>query len=128
MEGLMYSLCVQCYGLRSTELETRPMRQQTLSEATVEQYPKPPRRERFLDEMNHVVAWVDLVALIEQSYPKAEGLGRPPVADARYNSHAMRQFVGSDLGREPVPDEMTICKFLIWLAAHQIGSQLFAGI
>jgi IS5 family transposase len=150
MEGLMYSLCVQCYGSRSTESETHPMLQQTLSGATVEQYPKPPRRERFLDEMNHVVLWVDLVALIEPGYPKAEGLGRPPVSverllqlhrlqhsftlwgpvveNARYNSHAMRQFVGIDLGSESVPDEMTICKFRHRLEACQIGAQLFAGI
>jgi IS5 family transposase len=128
MEGLMYSLCVQCYGSRSTELETRPMLQQALFEAIVEQYPKPPRRERFLDKMNYVVPWVDLVALIEPGYPKAEGLRCPPVADAWHNSHAMRQFVGIDLGREPVPDETTICKFRIWLEAHQIGAQLFAGI
>ena len=118
----MYFLCVQCYGSRSTEVETRPTLQQTLSEATVEPYPKPPRRERFLDEMNHVVAWVDLVAPIEPGYAKAEGLGCPSVVNAWYNSHAMRQFVRIDLGREPVPDEMTICKFRHWLETHQIGA------
>jgi len=40
----------------------------------------------------------------------------------------MRQFVGIDLGREPVPDETTICKFRHLLEAHQIGEQLFARI
>jgi IS5 family transposase len=33
------------------------------------------------------------------------------VEEALYDSRAMRQFVGIDLGREPVPDETTICKF-----------------
>jgi len=40
----------------------------------------------------------------------------------------MRQFVGIDLGREPVPDETTICKFRHFLEAHQLGQQLFARI
>ena len=40
----------------------------------------------------------------------------------------MRQFVGIDLGHEPVPDETTICKFRHLLESHQLGEQLFAGI
>jgi IS5 family transposase len=45
-----------------------------------------------------------------------------------YDSRAMRQFVGIDLGREPVPDETTICKFRHLLEAHHVGEQLFARI
>ena len=33
------------------------------------------------------------------------------VAEALYDSRAMRRLVGIDLGPEPVPDETTICKF-----------------
>ena len=55
-------------------------------------------------------------------------LSDPAVEEALYDSHAMRQFVGIDLGREPVPDETTICKFRHLLEAHQIGEQLFARI
>lgn len=36
--------------------------------------------------------------------------------------------MGIDLGREPVPDETTICKFRHLLETHQLGQQLFAGI
>jgi len=126
------------------------MQQQTFAEVTFEQYRKHTRRERFLDEMNRVVPWMDLVAAIEPVYPKAEGPGRPPVGvermlrlhclqqwftlsdpaveEALYDSHAMRQFVGIDLGREPVPDETTICKFRHLLETHQLGQQLFARI
>lgn len=126
------------------------MPQQTFAEVTFEQYRKPTRREQFLDEMNRVVPWAELVAAIEPVYPKAEGAGRPPVGvermlrlhclqqwfnlsdpaaeEALYDSRAMRQFVGIDLGREPVPDETTICKFRHLLEAHQIGEQLFARI
>ena len=126
------------------------MQQQTFAEVTFEQYRKPTRRERFLDEMNRVVPWAELVAAIEPVYPKADGPGRPPVGvermlrlhclqqwfnlsdpaveEALYDSRAMRQFVGIDLGREPVPDETTICKFRHLLEAHQLGEQLFARI
>lgn len=40
----------------------------------------------------------------------------------------MRQLVGIDLGREPVPDGMTICKFRHRLEPHQLGQPLFARI
>jgi IS5 family transposase len=126
------------------------MQQSTFAEVTFEQYRKPTRREQFLDEMNRVVPWAELVAVIEPVYPKADGPGRPPVGvermlrlhclqqwfnlsdpaveEALYDSRAMRQFVGIDLGREPVPDETTICKFRHLLETHQLGQQLFARI
>ena len=126
------------------------MEQQTFAEGRFELYRKQTRRERFLDEMNRVVPWVDLVAVIEPVYPKAEGPGRPPVGvermlrlhclqpwfnlsdpaveEALYDSRAMRQFVGSDLGREPVPEETTTCTFRHLLEAPQRGKQLFARI
>jgi len=61
------------------------MHQQTFAEGTFEQYRKSTRRERFLDEMNRVVPWADLVAAIEPGSPKTEGPGRPPV---RRRTHA----------------------------------------
>jgi IS5 family transposase len=126
------------------------MAQQTFAEVTFAQYRKSTRRERFLDEMNRVVPWAELVAVIEPVYPKADGPGRPPVGvermlrlhclqqwfnlsdpaveEALYDSRAMRQFVGIDLGREPVPDETTICKCRHLLEAHELGKQLFTRI
>lgn len=126
------------------------MQQQTFAEVTFEQYRKATRRERFLDEMDRVIPWRELAAIIEPFYPKADGAGRPPVGvermlrihclqqgfnlsdpaveEALYDSRAMRQFVGIDLGREPVPDETTICKFRHLLEAHQVGERLFARI
>ncbi|MDF0665656.1 MAG: IS5 family transposase [Nitrospira sp.] len=126
------------------------MQQATFVEVTFEQYPKSTRRERFLDEMNRVVPWAEFVAVIEPVSPKADGPGRPPVGidrmlrlhclqqwfnlsdpaveEALYDSRAMRQFVGIDLGREPVPDETTICKVRHRLEAHELGKQLFVRI
>jgi len=37
----------------------------------------------------------------------------------------MRNFVGIDLGREPVPDETTVCRFRHLLETHDLGQQLF---
>ena len=121
--------------------------QQTFADASFEQYRKPTRRERFLAEMDQVMPWGELATVIEPYYPKPEGAGRPPVGvermlrihflqhwftlsdpaveEALYDSRAMRQFVGIDLGREPVPDETTICKFRHLLEAHELGAQLF---
>jgi IS5 family transposase len=95
------------------------MSQQTFADASFEQYRKPTRRERFLTEMDQVIPWEDLAAVIEPFYPKAEGAGRRPVGVARmlrihflphwfnlsdpaveealYDSRAMRQFVGINL-------------------------------
>jgi len=43
-----------------------------------ERYSKKTRRAEFLEEMEQVVPWEKLCALIEPHYPKA-GNGRPPV-------------------------------------------------
>lgn len=56
------------------------MEQQTFAEVSFEQYRKPTRRERFLDEMDRIVPWAELVAVIEPVYPKAEGPERPRLA------------------------------------------------
>ena len=126
------------------------MRQQTLADASFERYRKPTRRERFLAEMEHVIPWRELCGAIEPFYPKAEGAGRPAVGlermlrihflqhwfnlsdpaveEALYDSRALRAFVGIDLGREPAPDETTVCKFRHLLEAHHLGDQMFALI
>ena len=40
------------------------------------------RREKFLGEMQHVVPWTALMALIEPHYPAAASAGRPPIRRA----------------------------------------------
>jgi IS5 family transposase len=123
------------------------MRQQTLADEGFERYRKPTRRDQFLDEMEQIIPWRGLCEVIEPFYPKAEGVGRPPVGlermlrihflqhwfnlsdpaveEAMYDSRAIRRFVGIDLGREPAPDETTVCKFRHLLEAHNLGDQLF---
>src|ERR1700749_4232443 len=122
------------------------MKQLTLAAGGFERYAKTTRRAAFLAEMERVVPWPELCALIEPFYPKP-GNGRPPVGvermlriyflqqwfnlsdpgleEALYDSLAMRLFVDIDLGREPVPDETTVCRFRHLLEAHDLGQQLF---
>jgi IS5 family transposase len=55
-------------------------------------------------------------------------LSDPAAEEALYDSLSMRQFVGIDLGREPVPDETTILNFRHLLERHQLGQPLFDGV
>jgi len=104
----------------------------------------------FLKEMDCLVPWSELCVLMEPFYPKPDGAGRPPVGLERmlriyflqqwfnlsdpaveetlYDSQALRGFVGIDLGREPVPDESTVCKFRHRLEQHDLGKQLFEAV
>lgn len=126
------------------------MRQQSLSATGFEKYQKQTRRARFLSEMDRVVPWDELAAVIEPCYPVPTGPGRrpiglermlriyflqhwfnlsdPAVEEALYDSHAMRDFVGIDLGREPAPDETTVCKFRHMLEQHDLGAELFHAV
>lgn len=126
------------------------MKQSTFAMAAgFERYGRPTRRAEFLAAMDVVVPWADLVRLIEPHYPKP-GNGRPPVGlermlriyflqqwfnlsdpaveDALYDSLAMRGFVGIDLGREPVPDETTVCKFRHLLERHELGRPMLTEV
>jgi IS5 family transposase len=45
-----------------------------------------------------------------------------------YDSVVMRQFVGIDLGHEPVPDETTVCKFRHLLEDHRLGGEILETV
>jgi IS5 family transposase len=125
-------------------------KQRTLAMMTgFERYTKKTRRAIFLEEMEQVVPWAKLCALIEPHYPKP-GNGRPPkeleqmlriyflqqwfnladpaVEEALYDSASLRQFVGIDLGAEPVPDETTVCKFRHLLEEHNLGEEILGTV
>ena len=114
-----------------------------------EQYTKKTRRAIFLEEMEQVVPWRELCALVEPHYPQP-GNGRPPVGvermlriyflqqwfnlsdpaveEALYDSAVMRHFAGIDLGNEPVPDETTVCKFRHLLERNDLGAGIFERV
>jgi len=72
----------------------------TLATVGFERYSKPTRRAAFLAEMNRVVPWRALCALIEPVYPKA-GKGRAPVGLERMlGIYFLQQWFNlSDRGR-----------------------------
>ena len=52
------------------------------------------RKREFLDEMNRVVPWAQLIALIEPHYPKGK-TGRPPMGiSTMLRIHFMQQWFG----------------------------------
>ena len=95
------------------------MRQLTLATAGFEKHGKLTRRAAFLAEMEVVVPWRELCAVVEPHYPK-RGNGRPPIGlermlrlhflqhwfnlsdpaveEALYESISMRRFVASIWG------------------------------
>jgi transposase, IS5 family len=107
------------------------------------------RRERFLTEMDAVIPWARLKAVIEPHYPKA-GKGRQPLAlekmlriyfvqqwfdlsdpgaeDAIYDSESIRRFVGVELGEDTVPDETTILRFRRLLEKHGLTEAIFSEV
>lgn len=106
------------------------------------------KREQFLAEMNAVIPWAQLAAVIAPHYPRATGRGRPPMPlvrmlriyflqqwfnlsdpgaeEALYDSEAMRRFVGIELGEDAFPDETTILHFRHLLEQHQLTEAMFA--
>lgn len=110
---------------------------------------KQTRRERFLAEMDQVIPWKRLIAVIEPHY-KNPGRGRQPMGletmlriyflqhwfdlsdpaaeDALYDSESMRRFVGVELGEDRIPDESTILRFRHLLEQHELTRAMFDEI
>lgn len=127
------------------------MKQMSLSPSGYERKTKRTRKREFLDEMERVVPWAELVALIAPHAPArgARG-GRPPFAvetmlrihflqqwfnlsdpameEALYDTPMFREFAGLDLGEENLPDESTILRFRHLLERHQLSLQLLAAV
>ena len=112
---------------------------------------KKTKRERFLDEMEQVVPWTRLLALIEPHYPKGSAAGGraplplermfriyclqqwynlsdPGAEEALYDSITMRQFAGVRTDADVIPDETSILNFRRLLEKHQLTERLLAEI
>jgi IS5 family transposase len=126
------------------------MSQRSFASAEHAMKKKRTRREKFLGEMERVVPWARLIAVIEPLYPTSGRVGRQPIGvarmlrmyclqqwygladealeDALYDSQALRDFVGIDLSRESVPDATTLLKFRRLLLANDLTRALFDEI
>jgi len=122
------------------------MKQTTFASAAWDRKGKVTRRERFLSEMDAVIPWAPILALIEPHYPKAGNgtqpmplermlriyfmqnwfnLSDPAAEDSLYDSESMRRFAGIELLDDAVPDETTILRFRHLLERHQLTEQIF---
>jgi IS5 family transposase len=125
------------------------MKQTTFASVAWEKKGKVTRRERFLAEMDAVIPWERLLALIEPHYPKAGNgtqpkpmeqmlriyfmqnwfnLSDPQAEDSLYDIESMRRFAGIELLGHDIPDESTILRFRHLLEEHQLTQRIFAEI
>jgi IS5 family transposase len=109
------------------------------------------KREVFLAEMDEVVPWARLEAVIAPHYPKAGlhggrrpypltvmlriyllqqwyQLSDPGAEEALYDIQSMRAFAGLELGRDAIPDETTILNFRHLLERHELTKAVFAAV
>jgi len=125
------------------------VKQISFSEAEFAAKRRVTRRERFLADMEQVIPWRDVLAIIEPHYPKGKH-GRPPIGlermlrvylvqqwyglsdegveDAITDSQALRGFVRIDLSREAVPDATTLLQFRHLLEEKELSQGVFAAI
>ncbi|SEB90958.1 IS5 family transposase [Pseudomonas anguilliseptica] len=123
------------------------MKQMTFADAEYAGKRKQTRKELFLIEMDRVVPWKGLIALIDPHYPKGEG-GRPAyplmamlrvhlmqnwlgysdpaMEEALYETTILRQFAGLSLER--IPDETTILNFRRVLEKNELAAGILAVI
>ena len=126
------------------------MKQSTFASLSYSAKKKRTKRELFLDEMEGVVPWSALEAVIEPHYPKAGrrggqpkplrvmlriyfmqnwfGLSDPGMEDALYEIESMRRFAGLELIEDALPDETTILNFRHLLEKHQLTAKLMNTI
>ena len=123
------------------------MKQMTFADAEYAGKRKQTRKELFLIEMDRVVPWKGLIALIEPHYPRGEG-GRPAyplmamlrvhmmqnwfgysdpaMEEALYETTILSQFAGLELKR--IPDETTILNFRRLLEKHEMAAGILGVI
>ena len=107
---------------------------------------KKTRREKFLEEMDQVIPWEELLKIVRHNYPKKGngrqpmpvermmriyflqqwyGLSDPGMEDALYDIESMRRFARIDLASAPVPDETTILNFRHYLEEYRLTEKIF---
>jgi IS5 family transposase len=124
------------------------MDQLSFAEAEYAAKRKKTRREVFLEEMELVVPWKDLVKVITPFYPVA-GRGRrpypleamlrihlmqnwfalsdPSMEEALYEIASLRNFAGLKLS-EPIPDETTILNFRHLLEEYDLAADILKQV
>jgi pilus assembly protein CpaE len=114
-----------------------------------EKFARKSKRELFLDRMEQVMPWGELLALVE-SHDLSADSSQPPVGlpillrtyfiqqwfnlsdpgaeEALYESPVLRSFVGVDLGVAPAPDEAAIRHFRQLLEESNLGGEILVKV
>ena len=130
--------------------ERSEMKQTTFASLSYQSKKKQSRREKFLAEMDQVVPWAQLIALIEPHYTNKGQRGRSPMPlqsvlriyfmqqwyamsdpameDALYEIESMRRFAGLELIDDALPDESTILRFSHLLERRQLTKRMLDTI
>ena len=125
------------------------MKQISLAVTGFELAAKRTRKREFLEEMDRVVPWSQLLALIAPHAPAGK-TGRPPFdPEVMLRIHLLQQFFGHsdpameealhdiplyrefarlDAGITRLPDESTILRFRHLLEAHDLGAQILEAV
>jgi len=125
------------------------MKQMSLATTGFELVTKRTRKREFLDEMNLVIPWRELVGLVTPHAPAGKS-GRPPFdTEVMLRIHLLQQFFGHsdpameealhdvplyrefarlDAGATRLPDESTILRFRHLLEARELGPQILATV
>ena len=119
--------------------------QRSLTTTGFERVTKRKRKREFLEEMERVVPWSELQALIAPHYPKGKngrppfglevmlrihfmqhwfGLSDPAMEESLHEVPLYREFAGLDTGISRLPDESTILRFRHLLEAQELGQAL----
>ena len=125
------------------------MKQKSFASSGFELATKRTRKREFLDEMNLVVPWAELVALIEPHAPAGKtgrppfpvltmlrihflqqwfGLSDPAMEEALRDVPLSCEFAHLDAGISRLPDESTILRFRHLLQENNLSIQLLATI
>ena len=107
------------------------------------------RKRECLDEMNRVVPWAELVALVSSFAPVGKkgrppfaittmlrihfmqqwfGLSDPAIEEALHDVPLYREFAGLDNWTSRLPDESTVLRFRHLLEKHQLAGQMLVVI
>ena len=125
--------------------------QRSFAEIAFDCRPKMTKRQQFLTEMDAVIPWARLLAVVEAAQPKmtAKGgrpefpastmlrlhfmqqwfaLSDPGMEEALHDIPAMRAFAGLDIGSDRIPDESSILRFRHRLEQAGLAERLLAEV
>ena len=107
------------------------------------------KAEKFLDEMEKVVPWDILIAVVKPYYTESKigrtktnllmllkiyflqqwyNLSDPAVEEAIYDRNSFQKFLNIDLLSARIPDETTILNFRHLLEEHELSEKFFSAV